>query len=455
VWTVGALEGGAAGFFKGQIDEVAIYLRPLTSAEVAAHFTAQSVAPGLTLFSTVRGSIGNALPYAASGASLTAAGATLTGGADEPAGMFSYQATSRRYPFAGDAWGEATTATNALSAIQHIAESERGRFYVQRDGTLTFENAEQPFLDRLKPVALNAPTDGPVILADGGLTSAEVFNSVRVQSVPPATTDAGVVAQSRAVVSVPGRWGGLSSDPHGGGQGGFLDAGQVVISLPYIDPDTGRRIGAADLTLPLTPGTDWQASEARDGSYGDYTFADPPVIFFSVAQKASGVDIYIKNTALGTLYVRKLQVRGVKIVRYDPQTVIREDAASIERYGRHTRLIVLPLETDPNFAAAVAEYELSRSALPRYRVRRLGFRAQNVVSGTNVLAVKLGDVVRVHESQTLNPASSPLLRVCGLTYDLGVKHPFSVHLDVEPADETNFGVYTDSASVYDASYYTI
>jgi hypothetical protein len=454
VWTVGALDGGVSGFFKGDIDDVAIYRRPLTAAEVSAHFAARTIAPGLTLYFTRRGSVGNNHLVAVSGSALTLDSTILSGGDDYPTGQYSVQASTRPFPYAGDAWDGGRV--NALTALQQIVESERGRLFVQRNGTLTFENGEAAFKDRLKTPVLTLTAGDPLssVLADGSSGLDETFNSVRVQFTPHTVGVSGVVARSNAPIKVPGRWGDQSSDPNRPKEI-VAPFGQTVVSLPYVDPDTGQRIGATDLILPLIAGLDWEASETRDGSYGDYTYYSPQVIFFSVAQKATGVDITIKNTALGTLYVRKLQVRGLKLLRYDPQVVVKEDAASISAYGRHVRRLHLPLETDPAFATAVAEYELRRAATPLYRVRRLRFRNLERVAGVNVFALNLGDVLRVYEYQTLDPAAVPLLRVCGLSYEIGLKGTFDVTLDVELADQTNVGLYENATSTYDGAYYAI
>lgn len=454
VWTIGALDGGTTGFFKGDIDDVAIYRRPLTAAEVSAHYAARTIAPGLTLYFTRRGYVGNGHIVSVNSLAMYLESIILSGGDDYPQGQISLQASARQFPYAGDAWDAGRT--NALTALQQIVESERGRFFVQRNGTLTFENGDAPFKDRLKtPVlTLTAGDPLPTIHSDGSSGLDETFNSVRVQFTPHTVSDPGVVARSNATVKVPGRWGEQSSDPNDDREI-VAPFGQTIVSLPYVDPDTGQRIGAMDLILPLVPGLDWEAFETRDGSYGDYTYRSPQVIFFSVAQKAAGVDITIKNTALGTLYVRKLQVRGVKLLRYDPQVVVKEDAASINAYGRHVRRLSLPLETDPDFATAVAEYELRRTATPLYRVRRLRFRNLERVAGVNVFAINLGDVLRVYEYQTLDPAAVPLVRVCGVRYAIGLHGEFDTTLDVEPVDQSNTGLYEDAASTYDNALYAI
>jgi hypothetical protein len=147
---------------------------------------------------------------------------------------------------------------------------------------------------------------------------------------PRSVTTAGeVVAQANAAIIIPGQSGTARFDPtkplvNPGG-------GSKTIVLKFVDPATGKAAGAKDLILPLEPSTDWTANDRRDGLGTDYTYFDS--LSFSVAVTASEAQISVRNTALGPLWLTKLQVRGKLITSYDPLQVTLEDTDSQAAYG--------------------------------------------------------------------------------------------------------------------------
>lgn len=459
----GSYTAAGANYPKGVADELMIWLRPLSDDEISAHYAAKSApSPGFTVYSMLRGAIGNTFTSAESSSVITVSGATLSGGADTPNVTTSIQTGLRTFAYAGDDWeGE---KMSAMAAIKAIVESERGKFYVKRDGTIVFENYAEEF----KAISATPVLDTyggaggePVITLEGDMTSDDIANAVTVRFTPRSDTSSGVVAQITSPIKVPGRWGEQSSDVNrdkawyaNGRPVG--DPGQTVVNLPYTDPTTGQRIGAKNLTAPLVPTTDWTANEAADGSMVDYTTYSPQQLYFSLAPKASGVDVFIRNNALGPLYVRTLQVRGTLIKRYDAQTITREDVDSIAVYGRKLRQISLTLEADSNFATAIAEYELSRNSEPLWRPKRVGWR--NILqdkNGNKVLAAELGSTMLLHEYQTMDDLNQIQVRACGISYTFGMKNEFSSTFDIEVVDDRIFGIYGGTLANYDTANYTI
>ncbi|MBX3061822.1 MAG: LamG domain-containing protein [Anaerolineae bacterium] len=440
------------GPFKGAIDDLALYLRALDATEIAAHFASFSAPFGLTLTSTLKGSIGNSFTFSDSSTAISSSGVNLSGGVDLPVSQSSYQTGTQTFDFAGDEW--TAQRTTALDAAREIAYSEFGRLYVNRGGTLTFESGEAKFKDGILTPALTVGAANEIVELVGAESDSDIHNSVRVEFTPRSTSSTGVVARINASVKVPGKWGALNSDPN-------LniivrpDGGQTVVSLPFTDPDTGQPIGAKDLILPPEPVTDWTANERNDGLGVEYTTYTPPQLFFTVAQKASGVDVYIRNIALGPLYIRKLQIRGTRITRYDRQAAVREDVASITRYGRRIRTVTLPLLSDANTAAALAEYLIGRYAGSTYRVRSATIRNLHTLAGVNVFSIEIGSAVALSEYQTTFSNPVPKLRVSGIDYHFKVGGEFSVRWHLEAIDDINYGVYDASASQYDLSQYGV
>lgn len=461
---IAAFTAAGATYVKGDMDDFALWLRLVDADELLDQYTARASAPypGVYIFSLLRGVIGNSYTLAEATTNVAITGANLTGGADTTLAGLSIETGLRTFPYAGDGWEGDTM--NALSAIGQIVDSERGRFYVKRDGTATFENYAKGFTTYSTTPALVTSglfNNDTVVTLEGVLSADEAWNAVTVRYKPRTELTTGVVAKASSTIKVPGRWGTQSSDPNrdkpwfdNGRPVG--DPGQTVITLPYTDPDTGQRIGAKDLTAPLVATTDWTANEAQDGTGTDYTTYSPQQLFFTLAPKASAVDVYIKNTALGILYIRHLQVRGTKLLRYNTETIIREDVDSIALYGRNNMQIGLPLESDANFATAIAEYELSRNSTPLWRPRIAGFR--NLTqddTGNKVLDVELGDVILIHEYQAMVAADQVRLRIVGVSYEFGNLNEFETTFDVDIIDDKLYGIYGATNAVFDSVNYTI
>lgn len=460
---LGAYVAAGANYTKADMDEHAIWLRVLSADEIAEHYAAATAAPspGFTIYSLLRGAIGNTYTSTESSSAITVSGATLSGGADTPNMTTAIETGLRRFPYAADDWGG--ERVDALKALQAIAESERGRFYVKRDGTAVFENYAKEFTAiSATPVleTYGGAAGEPVIGLEGDLSIDDVANAVTVRFTPRSEASTGVVARITNTVKVPGRWGSQNSNPNTDkswySNGLPLgDPGQLVITLPYTDPATGQRIGAKDVINPV-PTTDWTANEAQDGTGYDYTLYNPQQLFFTIAPKATGVDVWIKNIAMGILYIQTLQLRGTAIHRYDAQVITKEDPSSIALYGRNAKQITLPLEADSNFAEAIAEYELSRYTDPLWRPKKVNWR--NILqdkAGNKVLAAEIGDVMLLHEYQTMVDLQQIQVRIVGQTYKFGLKNDFSAEFDIEVVDDKNYGIYDRSLSSFDSCYYTI
>lgn len=364
-WPTLNIGRGAFGgdYFKGEIDEVALYWAALSNDQVADHYAARTTALGVVLTANRPGVWGNGLPVAKSGAALTLSSATLTGGTDGyPYGSsLNTGQQQQSFEFAADRWG--AVETDALRAVREVTASERGLFYLTRFGTFAFRDSAWLYT----PVE-SAAQGGAAYTA---LTAAQpqTVNRVVVRYTPRRLLPLSVLARATGVISVPGqsgyeRWNGTIRLPEGGA---------VTVRLPFTDPATGIPVGAKSLILPLEPGLDYTVNDAPDGISGfDYT--QTGVLVVSVVVNAGDAEITLKNAALGPLYVRNLQVRGVGIAAYDPVRITREDADSQAAYGLATTEIALPLGGRQAFAESVADQVLAEGATPRYRAERVTFQ---------------------------------------------------------------------------------
>lgn len=433
-----AAGGHPSGFFdyyEGDIDEIAIYLSELSAADVARHYAARTITRGVTISANARGSWGNAITLAESGANITVSAATLENGADGPAGLYSFSA-GRTISLAGDRWSADTT--RALSAVEEIAETERGLFWAARDGTLTFKNSEYLFTRPAATAALTISSEHNAV--QGGQTTDQIFNRVSVDYRPQSTLSSGIIAKANGVIEVPGTWGEDRANP----ADDLPSGGQVVMKLQYVDPGTGQFSGAESLILPLVPNTDFTVNEAEDGTGFDYT--TNANIKINAAINGSDIEVSFRNTALGKLYVRNLQVRGTGIIAYDPMTVTQDDSDSQDAYGRRMLNISMPLavESAQALAQSVGAYVLSRYATPRHRITGLEFNSQSVVNGVNLFSLEIGDVIVISDYQTGITTQRYMIQGMQMRFSTGDPVESKLHFSLRRLDDVVYWILGDN-----------
>lgn len=410
--------------FAGTIDEVAIYWRVLTEDEIVAHYAARAVAPGVLFSANARGAWGNALTLAESGTNTAVSGATFSGGADGPAGLYSFEDGRETFDVAGDLWS--TGETNGLDAVTDVVMSEYGLFWGARDGTLTAKDRDWEFEQHAQAPALTLSSQ------HNALEWADEFdllaNRVVVSFTPRGELSSGVVARAKSIITVPPRAGNERWNPSSDlDKSGYLapDAGLFVTTLPYVDTGGGGKlIGAKDLTLPLVPSTDYTAGDRSDGTDESYTtYAG---LKFSLAATGSGIEVSIRNDAIGPLYVKGLRVRGVGMIAYDVQRAIIEDADSMDAYGRRAESVDLPLASSSTFAYALASYLLSRHKTPTPRVAALVFTGQTSVGAVELFSIDIGETITVTDAQT--GVSAQRYLVTGIGYDVAGGVPMTARI---------------------------
>jgi hypothetical protein len=211
-----------------------------------------------------------------------------------------------------------------------------------------------------------------------------------------------------------------------------------VIYAPFRD-DRGQRCGAVNVAAPQA-GTDYLVNEKADGSGFNYTYS--PSFSLSTQAEATRLRITLSSTALGTLYVTRLQVRGQPVVAYDPITLERDDPASQDAYELRAQSFDLPMQPDPVFGAALADYVLGRHRQPALAVERVTVRNRDRLPGTfNLFAVPLMGKAVIDDVQTGAHGLGHWVR--GVEYDLSGRE-FRVALDLERADDTLYWLLGES-----------
>src|SRR5207244_4416890 len=113
------------------------------------------------------------------------------------------------------------------------------------------------------------------------------------------------------------------------------------------------------------------------------------------AVSASQVTMTLNNYASGTLYVVKLQVRGLPIFTYDPITVTQQDAISIAQYQERAFSKDMVWLNDNNVAQSMAQYYLAQWAQPFTEATTLSVQNKATIGGVDLLGLNVGDIINV------------------------------------------------------------
>jgi hypothetical protein len=363
---------------------------------------------------TLRGTVGNSYTLAKSSANLSLSGSTFSGGADYPAGLTNYRAGHEGYDVAADRWiGDETFA---IQAIRECADSEQGRFFVQRNGTVTFLDRLYFFSPLTNQITLNVSPFEMKASTD----VRRIANLVKVTVHPRATAGlVDVIATSATAIRVPPK---SATGP-----------GVRTVTMRFRNA-AGDPIGATGVVVPLTPTTDYLVNDRADGQGFDYTNS-PSFQVGTIAVHGSEVAIPLINYAIGPLFVTKLQVRGLPITTYDPITQVQEDTASQSLYLRRIRALDLPLSGSVEFGEALAYYVLSRYKTPFTLVESVKVENQPVIGGVNLFSIDLFQWITVTDSQT--GISNMRLFTTGYEFDLDAKG-FRLTLFTARADDTSY-----------------
>jgi hypothetical protein len=437
--------------YTGSIDEVALYLDALTAIQIAAHYAARAVSTGLTIEANARGAWGNAITLAESSTAITVSAATLTGGTDYSAIVFDTGVAT--IAVAGDKWSN----VSALSAISSVINSEQGLYWSTRAGVLTFKKRNWELIQNAAVVDLTLSSEHNGL--DMALDMAHIFNYVSVSFTPTAELSVGVVASAKSPVTVPGLSGtvkrSITADFGDGRMTTVTSKDPYVVTLDYIDPGTGKFSGAKDLVLPLAATTDFTAT---DGNGTDYTNGDPATgiqcLNFMAGAKSGGVEVSVSNTALGSLTLSKLQVRGVAIVSYDPQKATVDDAVSIAAYGRRTYTVDIPMGGTQDFAQVLAGYLLNRYSAPTFRAYSLTFYGETAIGAVNLFSLEIGDTITLTDYQGAITAQKYM--ITGYSYSLrgGSPSVTSITFNIRRLDDVNYFILDDAVfGVLDGSNY--
>jgi len=304
--------------------------------------------------------------------------------------------------------------TTLYSAMNNVAGSEWGHANIKGDGTLMWQNRYAYY---------GIPSSDAVITLTGtgqptditGLTLSDddmiVYNNILGRVYPRTVdTDASVLWE-------------LQSSSQS------IPAGETMTYIgDYRDPNNlDSRVGGADMVSPVE-GTDY----ACTGADSDLSV--------TATLGGNSAEIAITNNSAEAVTLTTLQVRGKRVVTYDPVAVQASDSDSIETHGDRDLNLLMPYQDSANVGRDFADWALTQYKDARLRPRTVSFLANK--SDTILLAAltaEPGDIVTIDE-----PFFSGDCVITGTKYKISKYNLIDVTWAIEPKPTVSFFALNDS-----------
>jgi hypothetical protein len=294
------------------------------------------------------------------------------------------------FAYVGDLWD-----VPAIEALRDAVASERGRFFIDREGTPIFHNRHR----HLRP----APT-------------AAIFNddmSALDYAYPPPANLVRVSFRPRAVGAPDSPLWTLTSPQR-------LPPGTTTMAARFRD-SSGQPLGALAISRVV-----FSANTAADGS-------GSPVAVTAVLREAAASAALIEwhnPSSAPAFLLPGTQVRGTPLISGDPLTIAHQDERSITFHGLRGRDLRPRLLSSIDEADQMARFELARGSRPRGIVRAIAVDAR---ARPAALGLTLFDRIVIAETQT-GHSGAYLIIAEQHTVELGGgRH--RIRLLLEPADQ--------------------
>lgn len=244
-----------------------------------------------------------------------------------------------RFAYAGDAWDDGMSAYGALA---QVAEAERGRVFVARDGTFTFYNRQHTLAHLHVAHTLHDDVADIAITHNRQRASrVQVCYQPRVLGAPNS-----LLWQSEHATRCP---------PHA----------RLAFSVRWCDATTGQTMGALDV-LPLSG---VQINSKADGTGQDTTAW---VTVRVLETTFTGATLEIINPLAGAVFLLAgIALYGTPVLIGSPASVRHTNPYSHTVHGARERVLALPLLDTPAQADNIARFELGRASAPRTVARTI------------------------------------------------------------------------------------
>ena len=311
-----------------------------------------------------------------------------------------------RFAAVGDWWRE---STSTRQAIRDLAESERGRFYINRMGEAVFLNRHHTLVT--KTIAAT--------IANSMTALAYSYGDQRVNRL--------LLALTPREPGSPGRvlWRLAKAQrvpPHT----------PLLLNLPLVD-QRGQSVGI--LALGELRAAFHENADASSPAITENVFAQVAGLGFTSLQ------VELRNSRARDVYLTDLRVIGKPLYRRDRVQIALEDGASLHLQGLRQMTLDLPALSDLETAQAFAAYELARRKQAAGAIQQLRLNAREHLP--HALQLTLFDRIRVSEKQTGQLRQEYFI--------VGEAHHVSqggraheVTWTLEPADATRFVIINSS-----------
>jgi len=240
--------------------------------------------------------------------------------------------------------GARTERTSITAVIHNCDLTEMGNSYVNsQDGhgeQLVFENRHHA----VDETTVQHDFDADISNIDPDYLDALITTRVITRVYPRETSSSIVLGSIRKSFSI------TSSDPR-------------TIEILFRDPETGDRISAGDVTTPLVATTDYLGNSAEGGGGSNLT-ASVTATVIDDGECGNSLKVKVEYSGAGLCWITKLQCRGDGLLKYDPATYEKEDAAAKILYGDRLLRYDLPYEDDFNVAVSFGDYLLEQYKAP-------------------------------------------------------------------------------------------
>jgi hypothetical protein len=269
----------------------------------------------------------------------------------QPVGGYDIKPGADVFPYALDSALEGEV--NAMSEFQRIAQSELGRIYVSREGTVVYEGRHyRPNLQTLFGTLTDADIDG----VEAGRGREDVINHAEIQVFPRRVdaTPTTVLSELAGTKKIE-----RNTD--------------VEVNVLLRDPESrATRVGGRDMVQPV-PTTDYLFNSLEDGTGTDLTGQLTVVVDFS----ANGGNATITNNGPQDGYLIKFQTRGRGVYDYETVQVKSDSQASKDKYGEAGFSLDMPYQANFGIAQDAADFVVQQAKELLTQIRAVRFYANN------------------------------------------------------------------------------
>jgi hypothetical protein len=272
------------------------------------------------------------------------------------------QTGKSQFAYVGDLWGDGIAADDA---IRQLATSERGRFYINRQGQAVFLNRHHLLLQTTPQASFDNNMDGMAYVY-----GEEVLSEINVTVTPRTIGTAGSLVWSLAQPQKLPRQG----------------ARRIVARYRDANDNPMGVLGLSNMAY---------TAKATAGGGPDLT-ASIQVVVLQAGMSAATLEV--RNLGEQEAYLHTLDLFGTPLLTADRLTLQHRNRYNLTYYGKQAMHLNLPTLTDIGEADQIARYEMVRRQTPRGSVRHIDLNVR--FHQTQALSRTLFDRISLIDDQT-------------------------------------------------------